>query len=89
MSTDIGSNDATNGEVRITLTKEDEWWVATDEQTGVTSQGKTRESALENLDEAVAGYDGEGRPPTQEELEAIGIDADANESGDSLPDALE
>ncbi|MFC3959018.1 type II toxin-antitoxin system HicB family antitoxin [Halovivax cerinus] len=89
MSTDIGSNDATNPEERITLTKEDEWWVATDEHSGVTSQGKTRESALENLDEAVAGYDGEGRPPTREELDSIGIDPESNESGDSLPDVLE
>lgn len=41
---------------RITLTEEDEWWVATDESVGehgVTSQGRTREEALENLDEAV------------------------------------
>lgn len=89
MSTDIGSNDTTRAEERITLTKEDEWWVATDEQTGVTSQGRTRELALENLDEAVAGCEGAGRPPTQEELEAIGVDPDTNESGDSLPDALE
>ncbi|WP_247730175.1 type II toxin-antitoxin system HicB family antitoxin [Halovivax limisalsi] len=89
MSTDIGSNDATSVEARITLTKEDEWWVATDEHTDVTSQGKTRESALDNLDEAVAGYEGEGRPPTQKELDAVGIDPDENESGDSIPDVLE
>lgn len=35
------------------LTQEDDWWVARDEEVGVTSQGKTREEALENLDEAV------------------------------------
>jgi predicted RNase H-like HicB family nuclease len=38
---------------RITLTQEDEWWVATDDEAGVASQGKTREAALDNLDEAV------------------------------------
>ena len=27
---------------KITLTREDEWWVAVDEDTGVASQGATR-----------------------------------------------
>lgn len=39
---------------RITLTEEDDWWVAKDEDMEVASQGKTRRKALENLDEAVA-----------------------------------
>lgn len=38
---------------QITLTREDDWWVAKDDDTGVASQGPTREAALENLDEAV------------------------------------
>jgi len=38
----------------ITLTREDDWWVARDDDTGITSQGPTRSAALENLDEAVA-----------------------------------
>lgn len=38
---------------KITLTQEGEWWVAKDEEVGVTSQGETRQEALENLDEAV------------------------------------
>lgn len=39
---------------RITLQEEDDgWWSAIDEETGVASQGPTREEALENLDEAV------------------------------------
>ena len=37
----------------IKLTKEDGWWVALDEESGIASQGKTREEALNNLDEAV------------------------------------
>lgn len=40
---------------KITLTEDEEtgWWTAVDEETGVASQGETREEALENLDEAV------------------------------------
>ena len=37
----------------IHLTHEDDYWVATDQESGVASQGKTREDALENLDEAL------------------------------------
>ena len=36
----------------ITLTREDDWWVARDDDTGIANQGETREAALENLDEA-------------------------------------
>ena len=32
----------------------DGWWSALDQETGVASQGPTRQKALENLDEAVA-----------------------------------
>jgi predicted RNase H-like HicB family nuclease len=42
----------------IRLTEEDKWWVARDEEAGVTSQGRTRTEAIENLDEAVALYNG-------------------------------
>ena len=48
---------STEAEVRrkITLTQDNEtdWWTAVDEETGVASQGPTRQEALENLDEAV------------------------------------
>lgn len=80
---------------RITLIEEGEWWVATDESVGehgVASQGRTREEALENLDEAIAGRNGEGRPPTDEELCAVGIDPEDNrrrgEGGGELPEVL-
>ena len=79
---------------RITLTEEDEWWVAKDESVGehgVASQGRTREEALENLDEAVALYKGEvGESVNTWEEEAevlrdLGIDPEeiqqARESG--------
>lgn len=65
----------------ITLTREDDWWVATDEETGVVSQGKSRAQALENLDEALAGYYGTGEPPNETELHEMGIDPEQNTSG--------
>lgn len=66
-------------------------WTATDQQTGVASQGETREEALENLDEAVALYRGEiGHEPTDEELRELGVDPEvARSQGDELPDVLE
>lgn len=68
-------------EPTITLTDEGDWWVATDTETGVTSQGRTREAALENLDEALAGYHGDGDPPSDAELREHGIDPANNRSG--------
>lgn len=70
----------------ITLTREADWWVAKDEETGVVSQGKTRQEALENLDEALAGYDGDGDPPSDDALRDMGIDPERNTSG-SLDDS--
>lgn len=70
----------------IRLWREDTWWIATDVETGVTTQGKSREAALENLDEAVAVHDGEaGQEPTDEELREIGIDPADNTTGDTEP----
>ncbi|ELZ77399.1 type II toxin-antitoxin system HicB family antitoxin [Haloferax larsenii] len=37
----------------VTIVKEDDWFVATDEATGVASQGKTRSEALAMLAEAI------------------------------------
>jgi predicted RNase H-like HicB family nuclease len=80
---------------RITLTEEDDWWIAKDENAGehgVASQGRTREEALENLDEAIDVLNDEGRPPTDEELREIGIDPEENrrrgEGDRELPDVL-
>lgn len=66
---------------RITLTQDDDLWVVRDEQTGVTTQGTTRKGAIDNLDEALAGYHGEGEPPSEEALRELGIDPEENESG--------
>lgn len=89
--TDRRGRDPPNAPVEITLSlgESGDLWVARDEETGVTSQGETREAALENLDEAVALYRGDvGHAPTDEELAAVGVEPDANASSD-LPDVLE
>lgn len=67
---------------RIVLVRNEERWVAKDDTSGVTSQGRTREAALENLDEALEGYHGAGEEPTDEELREAGVDPGANVSGD-------
>jgi predicted RNase H-like HicB family nuclease len=70
-----------NGEAHedeIRLWREDGWWVAEDVETGVTTQGETREDALANLDDAVSLHEGDvGREPTREELRELGIDGKA------------
>lgn len=42
---------------RVTLTESDGYVVATDEGTGVASQGETKAEALENLGEALRLYE--------------------------------
>lgn len=88
MSSDTAGNDGPPLPERISLTpaEDGDGWVARDEDTGVVSQGTTRASALENLDEAVAGYHGKGTEPTPEYLAELGIDPEANTS-DSLNDS--
>lgn len=75
----------------IRLWREDDWWVAKDVGTGVTTQGPSRDAALANLDEAVALHEGElGREPTDEELRELGIDPADNTTGrQEPPDVLE
>ena len=67
---------STGRTIRLTEA-EDGWWVARDQEAGVTSQGPTRGEALENLDEAVALQNGEIDDPIDDEeafLREIGID---------------
>lgn len=78
---------------KITLTQEDDgWWVAREETIGLTTQGETRNDALDNLDEVVDAIENDaGHPPTDDELRAAGIDPKNNRragSGD-LPDVLQ
>jgi len=86
MSTGSSTNHDPPPGTTITLVYEDDWWVATDEETGVVSQGESRQEALENLDEALQGYHGEGAPPSDEDLRELGIDPERNTSG-SLDDS--
>jgi len=80
---------STGREIRL-VENPNGWWTARDLDADVSSQGETRDEALANLDEAVALARGEiGRPPTDEELRAAGIDPADNESGGELPDVLQ
>jgi len=78
--------DGDNYEDEIRLWREDDGWIAKDVETGVTTQGSSRTSALENLDDAVALRRGEaGCEPTDEELKEMGIDPEDNTTGDQGP----
>jgi len=80
------TRDGTNHTDEIRLWRENGWWVARDVETGVTTQGESREAALENLDEAVALHEGEiGQEPSDEELRELGIDPDDDTTGDEEP----
>jgi len=82
-STTDGDDEA---EQEIRLVSSGGGWVATDVETGVTSQGETRMAAIENLDDAVALHRGEvGRRPTDEELREAGIEPAENVTGDREP----
>jgi predicted RNase H-like HicB family nuclease len=84
MASSTRDGDIHDGEIR--LWQEDDWWVAREVKTGVTTQGESREAALENLDDAVALHDGErGHAPTDEELRAAEIDPADNTTGNREP----
>jgi hypothetical protein len=87
---DRGDADAPDREIRL-LKNPDGRWTARDLSVEVTAQGESREAALNNLDaviEAVAG-DG-GHAPTDEEINALGVDPDvARSQDDDLPDVLQ
>jgi predicted RNase H-like HicB family nuclease len=89
MATSTREGDDHEDEIR--LWREDKWWIAKDVETGVTTQGPSRDAALENLDEAVALHRGEiGHEPTDTELEELGINPADNTTGDQEPpDVLE
>ncbi|WEL21785.1 type II toxin-antitoxin system HicB family antitoxin [Halorhabdus sp. BNX81] len=63
-------------------------WSAIDEETGVASQGESRQEALENLDEAVALHKGEiGDPVADDDLREWGIDPETVPDEPREPDA--
>ncbi|MFB6138060.1 MAG: type II toxin-antitoxin system HicB family antitoxin [Halobacteriaceae archaeon] len=84
-------DDSTDHEDEIRMWREEDVWIITDVETGVTTQGDTREEALEMLDNAVALYRGEtGHEPTDAELRDVGIDPDGRSSGEQdLPDFMQ
>ena len=71
----------------VTITKDEEWFVAKDEETGVASQGKTRPEALANLAEAIELYEGGGEPIEDQGafLEDIGLDPEDASPDESPP----
>lgn len=75
---------------RITLTENpDGWWTAHEETAGFTTQGETRNDALDALDEVLEAVERDAsRPPTDDELREAGIDPEDNETGDELPEIL-
>jgi len=81
--------------ISLSLSEDGEVWVAKDEDTGVASQGETREQALENLDEAVAGFHGAAESVDSWEekkavLEDLGLDADEVQAArEEAPDTPE
>ncbi|AWB27143.1 type II toxin-antitoxin system HicB family antitoxin [Halococcoides cellulosivorans] len=84
---DPGSADAPDREIRL-LKNPDGQWTARDLRVGVTAQGDTRSEVLDTLDAVVEG-DG-GRAPTDEDLEALGVDPDvARSQNNDLPDVLQ
>lgn len=85
----MSHNMSAGKEIRLKNNGNTDLWTAVDVETGVASQGETREAALENLDEAVEGYEGAGRPPTDEELRELGIDPEENDGSGELPDVLQ
>lgn len=91
MSTDTGGNGerpAPATHITLELSEDGEMWIVTDEETGVTTQGETREHALEMIDEAVALHKGEaGRPVTDDDLREWGIDPESVPAEPGVPDA--
>lgn len=88
MASSTRDTDPHDAEIR--LWREDEWWIAKDVETGVTTQGATRADALENLDEAVALHVGtEGDPIDDEDAFArdLGLDPESADTKD-LPEFM-
>lgn len=91
MSADTGSDGngpETPTHITLELSKDAEVWNVRDEDTDVTTQGETREEALEMLDDAVALYRGEkGEPVTDDDLRELGIDPETVSDELDVPDA--
>lgn len=87
MASSIRPEDGSRAD-EVHLWRDDETWIVKDVETGVASQGASREEALEMLDEAVALYEGDaGRPVTDEDLRELGIDPESVPEEPDAPDA--
>lgn len=74
-----------SAEVRIELVRGEHGWVATDEDTGISSQPmETREGALDDLDENLALASGELRL-SDEILEDLDESRKQREAGETVP----
>jgi predicted RNase H-like HicB family nuclease len=63
--------------IELEAAEDGDGWVSRDLDTGVASQGETKEEALQNLDEAVELYKRESEYDPEEErefMEEIGLD---------------
>lgn len=87
---DPSEGDEPDREIRL-LKNPDGQWTARDLRVGVTAQGDTRTTALDNLDSVVEAVDGDGgHDPTDEEIRELGVDPDAARTqGKELPDELQ
>jgi len=87
---DSGDGDTPDREIRL-LKNPDGQWTARDLRVGVTAQGESRESALDNLDAVVEAVEGDGgTPPTDDEIRELGVDPEVARSQDGdLPDVLQ
>lgn len=85
---------STGREIRL-IEEDDGWWSAVDEETGVASQGPSREEALEALDEALRLHRGEGEAIEDEDaaLRDLGLDPEeikaAREENRDLPSFMQ
>jgi predicted RNase H-like HicB family nuclease len=87
MASSTRSGDGSRAD-EVHLWREGETWIARDVETGVASQGASREEALAMLDEAVALHQGDaGRPVTDEDLRELGIDPGSVSEEPGEPDA--
>jgi predicted RNase H-like HicB family nuclease len=76
----------------FTVTREDEYWVATHVETGVASHGDDPTEAVAKATEAAKLFTENPEPTSEAEQEAIrrelGIDVDADERGIDSPSGM-